>query len=227
MDITIQLASRGRSKLLHNLIENIQNTATNPDTIEIIIYIDEDDNETQDAVKGLKVIPFIGPRGRGYSDAARWHNTLYKLSSGKVIMQANDDMYFLTEGWDDVFRQHFNDYSDGIYLLHPWNQLNPWGTPFPIVGRRVPEIMGKFIPDHITYIDCFYYTVLDKLNRHINIPEVKLAHCRLHDETTKENRAALSEWKNQGHVWDKHKGGGVYKPDVDLWVKTLKEHMNE
>jgi len=217
--ISVQTGTRGRANRLPGFVDNIFDKAKNPSDVEIIFYIDNDDKPSQNMVKNLPVQCVIGPRGNGYWDYPRWHTEMAKFAEGQLLIQANDDMEILTKGWDELLWQISEQYPDHIYNLKMCNISNPTTTPFPIIHRRVVDIMGCYCPYHIPWVDRFLQTVMTELDRWIWVDEVKTKHNRIIDTTMK-------DWmKSQKPEWDVKNRPKYQEEDVKDWVNKLREYI--
>jgi glycosyl transferase/beta-hydroxylase protein BlmF len=113
--ISILCPTRERPEQVIRLIESILVNANNPELIEILFYIDQDDVTFPNLDRfGYTVRVFQGPR-TWISNA---QNFLYSHCHGEVIMTAADDMVFRTAGWDSVVSAAFESIPDKIALVY-------------------------------------------------------------------------------------------------------------
>lgn len=216
--VSVQIGTRGRSKLLPPLVDNILSTSSG--NSEVIFYVDDDDIETIQMVKTLPVRSVINRRGLGYWDYARWHNEMAEIAYGELLLQGNDDMEFVTQDWDQLLINKANKYPDSIYALKMWNNRNINTMPFPIVNKKLIEIMGCYCPEVIPWVDRFIHTVMAELNRLIDVHEVKVLHHRNNDAVWHEAmRACRPEWERDNRAT-------YQKPLVDRWVNKLGAIIN-
>lgn len=112
--ISIMCPTRGRPSNVKRLVESILTTAEKPEFLEILFYVDNDDETFPKEVEDLvQVTVFRGPN-IWISNA---HNFLYVHSQGNIIFSAGDDMIFQTNGWDNIVRAKFKLIPDGIGLV--------------------------------------------------------------------------------------------------------------
>ena len=139
--ITILLPTRGRPELLEKSLKSLIDRASNPEDIEIMLGLDEDDTATIDYIKET-IAPYLQDKGvearanifkpLGYENLHTYVNTLAGASMGEWLFFWNDDGIMTTEGWDDVI----NSYTGQFKLLAPNDNHN--GHPyaiFPVVPR--------------------------------------------------------------------------------------------
>ena len=139
--ITILLPTRGRPELLEKSLKSLIDRASNPEDIEIMLGLDEDDTATIDYIKET-IAPYLQDKGvearanifkpLGYENLHTYVNTLAGASMGEWLFFWNDDGIMTTEGWDNVI----NSYTGQFKLLAPNDNHN--GHPyaiFPVVPR--------------------------------------------------------------------------------------------
>lgn len=113
--ISILCPTRERPDQVIRLIESILNNARSPKSVEILFYIDKDDETFPNFdrfAQSVKV--FRGPR-TWISNA---HNFLYAYCEGEIIMTAADDMVFRTKNWDSAVCAAFDSVPDKIALVY-------------------------------------------------------------------------------------------------------------
>jgi len=142
--ISLLLPTRGRSKLVERLFASLAATTARRDRVEVIIYADEDDEESHRLdTPDVKVTRIIGPRLTmgGYNTAC------LRRSSGDIVILSNDDMVVRTPGWDDRIEAMHKGIVDGIYLSYV-NDLfmSKRRATFPILSRRCCDLLGDPFP---------------------------------------------------------------------------------
>ena len=138
--------TRNRIAEFRRMLDSLRFTARNP--VEVVIYVDDDDpvRERYKQIEGVKCI--IGPR---ISAITQCWNECFKVATGDIFMQGNDDVIFRTPGWDEMVTQEFAAYADKILMVHGsdlgyhHDHGNKFG-PHPFVHRRWIETVGYFIP---------------------------------------------------------------------------------
>lgn len=214
MRITIQTATRNRSHILADYVDNVFSMAAEPDNVEMLFWVDDDDMESLGTLNKLPVKTIIGPQGKGYADHPRFHTEMAKIALGNLLMQANDDMLFVTQGWDRLLHEAASQNKDNIFVLKMKNEVHPERMPFPVIHRRIVEIMGCFTPLEIPWIDRFLWTVFHELNRFIPVNSVKTKHQR------------LGGTSYEGCYFNGNQRNLIQRKKVEYWVTILKEHMD-
>ena len=146
--ITVILPTRGRTEVLKASLESLIDRASNPQDIEIMLGIDEDDQATTDYITD-HIAPYLQENGVearanifkpiGYENLHNYVNTLAGNGQGEWIFFWNDDALMVTEGWDEVI----NSYTGQFKLLAPKD--NHDGHPYailPIVPRDWYILIG-------------------------------------------------------------------------------------
>jgi len=154
--ISVLVPTRGRTKLLTDMLASVFKMASNPGAVEVVIYIDDDDEETLALeLPDYNITRIVGPRqSMGTLNAA-----CFARSFGDIIMLGNDDIVVRTPGWDTKISQAAARFPDQVYLFYP-NDLFKGATlaTFPILSRVTcdaiadpfpGEYRGAFIDVHV------------------------------------------------------------------------------
>ena len=113
--ISILCPTRERPDQVLRLIESVLENAQRPETLEILFYIDNDDETFPNIDRfGKAARVFRGPR-TWISNA---HNILYSYCKGEIVMTAADDLVFRTPGWDSAVYTAFDSIEDKIALVY-------------------------------------------------------------------------------------------------------------
>lgn len=103
--ITLLAPTRTRPNDLRTFLDSIKATTAHPETIEILFYVDDDDQVTiplieplEQEFKAYNLRFIIGPRSDHFSKD--YYNFLAKQAQGRWVMAINDDSIFITKGWD-------------------------------------------------------------------------------------------------------------------------------
>ena len=177
-EIAILLSTRGRPEKLLQVFNSLKTSTVGRDKISLWLYVDDDDAVTRQAIDGgtFPEVGFpvhwnIGPR------TPEWGQTFHVLwqatgRTAEVYMMANDDVRFETVGWDNVLREHFARYPDGIVLACPYDPVAPEIATFPIIGGKWLNIMGFIYAGyfHYWFDDMWVDQVGRMIGRYINIP---------------------------------------------------------
>ncbi len=122
--VSIHLNSN-RPQNITSLIKNIEQTASNPSQIEIIINIDDGDNESENTINNLKETSLVKILYiktniiKSFKDIWKPYNELLKLTNkdAEFISLFSDEFRFKTKGWDDILKKYIAYYEDNIFYL--------------------------------------------------------------------------------------------------------------
>lgn len=146
--ISIILPTRGRRDVLKKSIESFVEKASNPERLEILFGVDEDDKGVNEYIKD-NLADYLKSKNiearanifkpLGYENLHTYVNTLAGNSTGDWLFFWNDDCLMVTEGWDEVIAG----YTGQFKLLGPNDNHN--GHPYailPIVPRDWFILLG-------------------------------------------------------------------------------------
>ncbi|NQV54327.1 MAG: hypothetical protein HQ503_00585 [Rhodospirillales bacterium] len=177
--------TRGRPDRMRQYVESALETATEPDRMQFLYYVDNDDPalkqyETEFAAiagncKAGTIDGLIGPP-IGVPAAA---NKLAAMAPGNILVTANDDQVHIDVGWDTRLDTEIAKYTDGIYCMwfnDGWEAGN--FCTFPVVSKRWFEILGYLnFPffEHF-FCDAWIWMLAKSVDRAIYIPEILIEH---------------------------------------------------
>ena len=146
--ISVLLPTRGRREVLKKSIQTLIDKANQPERLEILFGIDEDDDGLSEYIKE-ELAPYFNEKSiearasvfkpLGYENLHIYVNTLAGAATGEWLFFWNDDCLMESEGWDDVIRQYDGEFK----LLGPKD--NHEGHPYailPIVPKDWFILMG-------------------------------------------------------------------------------------
>jgi hypothetical protein len=173
--ISILTPTRGRPENVKRLVDSVFATAKNPGEVEILFYVDSDDESFPEELQSENVRLIRGPR--------LWisviQNILYANCRGKIIMYAGDDLVFKTAFWDEKVSDAMNQYSDKLALVYA-NDLATYGESLATHGfvhREWIETVGVFLaPGRGSLSDLWLTEVARKLGRLHYLDDVHIAH---------------------------------------------------
>ena len=133
MSISILLPTRKRVPLIKKCTESLLDNAKNPDKLQLLYGVDDDDKESIDACTAIKhpfrsVIKF---KRLGYENLHQYNNGLAAYAQGTWIMIFNDDAIMQTKHWDlevDKFDSKFKLLRVQESTKHPYSifPIVPW-----------------------------------------------------------------------------------------------------
>jgi len=148
--VSVLLPTRGRPELMLKSVASLLTTASNPDQIQILLKIDNDDKETyqeaysslQDLTSHFKIL--YSPRGLGYGDLHTHVNDLCAIAEGEYLFLWNDDATITTHGWDDIIREHQDGLHGNPVAVIQIDNNHAWKFGFPLVHKKIYETIGYF-----------------------------------------------------------------------------------
>jgi len=152
--ISVLCATRGRPTMIMESIKSMIDTADDPDGIEFLLAIDDDDQVTIDYVQS-DIVPyfekhdydlyaFVQPR-LGYARLNEYYNQLAGESHGEWLIVWNDDARMESQGWDTEILSH-----SGKFVVQRFNDNH--GHPyaiFPVLPRDWIIMYGCISPHQI------------------------------------------------------------------------------
>ena len=151
IDISILLATRGRTEALDRSIHTLMDMADKPHNVQVMFAFDNDDeiglNHWQHHLK-----PWMDERKlhytamkfnpMGYIRLHIYNNMMAKNAKGSWFVIWNDDAIMETQGWDSVIRGHDGEFK--LLAFHTHND-HPYSI-FPILPRKWYELLGYISP---------------------------------------------------------------------------------
>src|ERR1041384_8055080 len=138
--------TRGRREFVSRFLQSVLDTTANPERIEAVIAVDNDDLESQQIAEDrLAFKRVVVPAG---STMGNLNRACFDASSGRYVMLINDDVVLRTSGWDATIAAIFARYPDDVALVHVNDLLfREKLCTFPIQSRRVCLELGVCQPD--------------------------------------------------------------------------------
>jgi GT2 family glycosyltransferase/glycosyltransferase involved in cell wall biosynthesis len=133
--------TRGRQKIIQRLFQSILENTAQPDRIEIMLGIDDDDEESLEINHPvLNIRHVVVPKS---DRLGRVVQACFEASKGRYICECTDDVVIRTPDWDQIVLSAFSMFPDDIALIHV-NDLLFRDTlcTFPILSRRACEVIG-------------------------------------------------------------------------------------
>lgn len=150
-DISILLATRGRTEPLGKSVQSLFDLADNPLKIQLMIGFDKDDTKGLTyfdrklqpwLVKNKVAYTAFSFNRMGYENLHKYSNAMCSKSEGQWLIIWNDDAIMETKGWDTTI----NSYTGQFKLLaFDTHNLHPYSI-FPIVPREWYELLGYISP---------------------------------------------------------------------------------
>ena len=182
--LSILCPTRERPGQVVRLIESVLETSVFPEKIEILFYIDNDDESFPD-------IDQLSPQVRVFKGPRTWisnaHNYLYSHCEGEIVMTAADDMVFRTHGWDSAIYAAFESIPDRIALVYG-NDLGTHAGRIATHGffhRNWIETLGTWVqPGRGSLWDLWSTENARKLGRLVFLDKVVIEHVHYRQSKT-------------------------------------------
>ena len=185
---TVMVPTRGRSQHLDGLIENIFNSVSDPNNIEVVFRCDDDDIETINFLKEKisdKVRMIVGPRGIGYSELHVFYNQICESSGAEWLFLFNDDAELNKTDWD----LRLKEINDVVVLQPLTTNGRGWqsGNIFPIMHRKIYETLGHFSLCNMN--DAYVSNLANEVNLEKKVDFIEIVHVRdsWNDQTAQES----------------------------------------
>jgi len=189
MKFSILLNTRNRVRYLENLLYSLVTKTKNLQDIEVLVNYDDDDSASHNFAQNkfnLNVKFFRNPRPYSLHSTI---NLMAKQSKGKYLIGVNDDIEFITEGWDEIilkkiesFKTENNIKDDIIYCKTSCTSVDhdanlPYGS-CPIVSKEAIDAIGLFLYEEFRGLggDSSIYRVYAAVDRVVDISEVWFDH---------------------------------------------------
>lgn len=177
--ISIIAPTRKRPQNVTRLVDSIVNTVSNIQNVELLVYIDDDDEDSipalQAAAERVNVNAVQGNKLIG----SQMYNEMGKLAQGDIIMFAADDIVFGTPNWDAIVQQEFDKYEDKILLVYGNDGFqNGRIATHGFVHRHWIELVGYVLPPKLAsaYTDEWVTDLAIRAGRKCYLPNLIVEH---------------------------------------------------
>ena len=158
--------------------------ADEPDSVEVVFYIDNDDLPSVEAAEWLRNNAVLGVVHYVVGDRivlSKMWNRCYEESSKEILMHCGDDIVFRSQHWDTLVKEEFEKVPDKILFVYGRDGITPDEEEFGTHGfihRNWVETVGYFVPPYFNYglNDEWLVEVATGLNRKKFIPELYTEH---------------------------------------------------
>lgn len=178
--ISLLTPTRGRPANMLRLCKSVEETACNPNDIEIVFYIDIDDTKSKeqfheicDAGFATNVYACIGKRIL----LSRTWNTCFEISEGPHYMLCADNIVFRTKNWDTMVLDKFAEFPDKIVLIYGRDNPDVHSSPlviYPFLHKRWVDTVGYFCPPYFPsgYNNKWLTAIADTIKRRELLPNL-------------------------------------------------------
>lgn len=221
MKISLLPPTRNRPFNMLRMVASAYETAAEPENVEIVFYVDDDDEASidffessiKDDYDGTKM--FKGPR----QYLSKCHNDAYTICTGEIVSFIGDDVVFNTYGWDQKVKEAFTKHPDNILFVYPEDGIN--GVRLGAHGfihRRWVETVGYVVPPYFSarFADTWVNEVARNIDRACFLPDVYIEH--MHYVV---NKGPVDETMRQNNERDANDNMGL------VWYNTLSKRIED
>lgn len=227
--ISLLCPTRGRILGAARMLQSLAAASSHPERIEVLFYVDDDDPEAEiyraqlpassHAASLLGRVQVVV--GEAISISKSW-NVLAGIAEGTLMMMANDDLFFVSLGWDARLDKEAAKYPDEIFCI--WfddGYTHENIATFPIVSRRWVDCLGFFTPGifEFWYNDKWIMEVARKLDRLHYISDMLIEHRHFYA-----GRAVFDDTYKRNFD-DEYEAGSRIRRDTELFDRT--EHYRQ
>lgn len=131
--LSLLCPTRKRISGLSKMWESALNTSHSPNDLQLVLYVDNDDDETINSLHNLSNISqvkvLISDNKEIYSNL---HNICCYNADAEIIFTSADDLIFRSDNWDLIVYEKFESLPDKIAFLYPNDGY--WGNKFGTHG---------------------------------------------------------------------------------------------
>lgn len=206
--ISVLIPTRGRPHDLRRAIASLWNNAAEPELLEILLRVDDDDKETAAAIKDMEeqypLTVFSGPRGGGYAELHKYVNDLARQAHGDWLFLFNDDSEILTPSWDRVilnlscYNKPMGVVPD-ICLLQFSQHEDANSYSFVALRKKAYEVLEIFSP--YLHCDLWLFILFSAMDAIIRVPVQIVHHQDRNDKTAIESKEAATDLWREMKTW--------------------------
>lgn len=175
--ISLLVPTRKRPKEFKRFYESAMAMADNPEDVEIVAYVDQDDK----SYNSLNLPRLVYVCGKRVVLSEMW-NECWKLAKGPYYGHMGDDIVFKSKGWDTRVKETIDKYPGKIAFvwgddLSPTGRSSVFGT-HGFVHKNWTDVTGRFVPPYFSsdYNDSWFNDVAGLLEVGEYMPDVKTDH---------------------------------------------------
>ena len=242
--ISVLCPTRKRMHLMERVVESCFKTCSNPDKVEVIFGIDDDDTESIEMAKTLKkehptrnIEYTVWPRKKYiFSDLM---NQCAKPAKGEIFNLMSDDAIHITEGWDTKAIEQFDQFPDKIILVQTAGGTSP-NTGFPFMHKNWRTAAGYILPPTFNgdWADWWLTDVIQGVpgSRLIYCTSIEIRHLHVEagnmeaDQTYREHRAereAQESLPKSEHPYHGTEGKEMKRIEIENLKTFVKTYQKE
>lgn len=177
--ISILCPTRKRPKNIIRLVDSIVKTVSNIEDLELLIYIDDDDDVSLSALQEIATKINVNAVQGNKIIGSQMYNELGKLAVGDIIMFAADDIVFQTKNWDVIIENKFQEYEDKILLVYGEDGFQHGRiATYGFVHKYWIELIGYLLPPKLAsaYTDEWLTEVSERIGRRVYLSSLFIEH---------------------------------------------------
>ncbi len=171
--VSVLIPTRTRLDRLQRVLTTFKDTTSG--CSELAFRIDDDDPVTAMFLHLTDWPVYQGSRREGYESMPLFLQDAASVATGDVFMVGNDDMAFVSQGWDAAILAEANKYPDGLFNIGVATH-NADHYPFSIISKRMVQQLGHVYDPRIFWGDIYLRDLLAHFGRTIMLPEVRIDH---------------------------------------------------
>ena len=153
-NISILSPTRNRPVFVSQMMKSCISTASYPDKIEFVFYLDSDDLKSEDSIRSTAYKlnienNIVIVRGERIVLSQMW-NVCWQNSNADIFMHGSDDIRFRTKGWDEIVLNEFEQYPDKISAelrLNDVADIIGRNKRIEIYTEHLHPVVGKYFWD--------------------------------------------------------------------------------
>lgn len=210
MRISLLAPTRARPNNMQRLWDSIEETADNLDNIEIVFYLDDDDEAGHEKFLEMskKNQNIIATGGARLEIGSNMWNEAYTKATGEIIMLASDDIVFRTPHWDTTVIGRFHRTPDRIRYVwgnDGWKRFRRWGT-HGFIHRNWVNAVGYFVPPLTFYgMDDWFTVIAKKVGRADLLEDMLIEHLHVMFQKTEESIELAKKGGDETYIF-RHRG---------------------
>lgn len=179
-NISLLCPTRHRTGGLKRMWDSALSTASKPDQLELVLYVDHDDSDTIDFLKSnlseASVIISDPNKSEIYSNL---HNVCCEKSKADIVFSCADDLIFRSDDWDTIILDKFDSVEDKIAYFY--TDDGHWGEKFGTHGffhKKWFNALGYLSPPFFTvdYSDNYTNDIAKAIDRCFYVGEIFTEH---------------------------------------------------
>ncbi|MCP4603018.1 MAG: hypothetical protein GY847_21295 [Proteobacteria bacterium] len=174
--ISILVPTRGRPECVSRLFDSIEATTQEKQLIDVWMYVDEDDLETRQLAQkeasryAFPIHTVVGPRTHTMGEMFNALREQCATNPG-IYMTAGDKILFVTQAWDKIVRETFNQWPDRILFAYASDpvcgNIGAYGFFSGEWTNHLGQIFTEFFP--FWYDDFWSATVAEMIQRKVKL----------------------------------------------------------